>query len=91
MLLLSNFDFYLWFLRQPYEGIWCLTFNQISFPVGASQEYNLSVLYCNRATSRHKMGNCSGSIEDCNSALELQPTSIKALARRAMAYETTEK
>ncbi|XP_072459496.1 sperm-associated antigen 1 [Notamacropus eugenii] len=57
---------------------------------GSENADELSVLYSNRAACYLKEGNCSGCVEDCNRALELQPFSIKPLLRRAVAYETME-
>uniref|UniRef100_A0A670XRK3 Sperm associated antigen 1 n=1 Tax=Pseudonaja textilis TaxID=8673 RepID=A0A670XRK3_PSETE len=52
---------------------------------------DLSILYSNRAACYLKEGNCADCIQDCNSALELHPYSIKPLLRRAMAYESMER
>ncbi|KAJ7338006.1 hypothetical protein JRQ81_010532 [Phrynocephalus forsythii] len=51
----------------------------------------LSILYSNRAACYLKEGNCVDCIQDCNSALELHPYSLKPLLRRAMAYESMER
>uniref|UniRef100_A0A8B7VW16 Sperm-associated antigen 1 n=1 Tax=Castor canadensis TaxID=51338 RepID=A0A8B7VW16_CASCN len=59
-------------------------------PAGSESADDLSVLYSNRAACHLKEGNCSGCIQDCHRALELQPFSVKPLLRRAMAYETLE-
>jgi DnaJ family protein C protein 7 len=40
-------------------------------------------LYSNRATARFKTSDYAGSIEDCNSALQIQPRHLKCLLRRA--------
>ena len=42
-----------------------------------------SILYCNRAACWFKLGMWERSIEDCNHALLIQPTYMKALLRRA--------
>uniref|UniRef100_A0A803TE26 Sperm associated antigen 1 n=1 Tax=Anolis carolinensis TaxID=28377 RepID=A0A803TE26_ANOCA len=52
---------------------------------------DLCILYSNRAACYLKEGNCSDCIQDCNSALELHPYSLKPLLRRAMAYESIER
>lgn len=59
-------------------------------PAGSASADDLSILYSNRAACYLKEGNCSGCIQDCNRALELQPFSVKPLLRRAMAFETLE-
>ena len=51
----------------------------------------LSVLYTNRAISRHKTGDCQGCVQDCTIALRLTPHSTKPLLRRAVAYEVMER
>ncbi|XP_077446790.1 sperm-associated antigen 1A-like isoform X2 [Stigmatopora argus] len=52
---------------------------------------DLSILYSNRAACHLKVGNSPDCIEDCTKALELQPFSLKALLRRAAAYESLER
>ncbi|ETE73890.1 Sperm-associated antigen 1 [Ophiophagus hannah] len=58
---------------------------------GIQTPEDLSILYSNRAACYLKEGNCADCIQDCNSALELHPYSIKPLLRRAMAYESMER
>ena len=55
------------------------------------QRVNLSLLYSNRAASYLKTGDCPHAINDCTTALELVPHSIKPLLRRANAYEMLER
>eukprot|EP00727_Mastigamoeba_balamuthi_P000026 m51a1_g1002 hypothetical protein (259) ;mRNA; r:579610-581248 len=50
-----------------------------------------ATLFSNRAASWSQYQNWSKMLEDCNSALELDPKSLKALLRRGMAYEGLEK
>ncbi|XP_027010357.2 sperm-associated antigen 1 isoform X2 [Tachysurus fulvidraco] len=52
---------------------------------------DMFVLYCNRAACFLKMGRCSECVSDCCRALHLKPYSVKALLRRAMAFEALEK
>ncbi|XP_067323439.1 sperm-associated antigen 1 [Anolis sagrei] len=52
---------------------------------------DLCILYSNRAACYLKEGNCTDCIQDCNSALQLHPYSLKPLLRRAMAYESMER
>ncbi|KAE8743995.1 hypothetical protein FOCC_FOCC009361 [Frankliniella occidentalis] len=50
-----------------------------------------SKLFSNRAASKMKLGLSKSAIEDCSQALELSPTFIRALWRRAQLYESTDK
>nr|XP_020462431.1 sperm-associated antigen 1 [Monopterus albus] len=58
---------------------------------GIDSPEDLCILYSNRAACYLKDGNCQECIQDCTSALELQPFSLKPLLRRAMAYESLER
>ncbi|XP_057683502.1 sperm-associated antigen 1A-like [Corythoichthys intestinalis] len=58
---------------------------------GIGDPEDLSILYSNRAACFLKVGNSSDCIEDCTKALELQPFYLKALLRRAAAYESLER
>ncbi|XP_063959850.1 sperm-associated antigen 1-like isoform X2 [Lytechinus pictus] len=51
----------------------------------------LSTLYSNRASCHHRSGNPKACIEDCTSALDLNPNNVKTYLKRAQAYETIEK
>lgn len=42
---------------------------------------NNAVYFCNRAAAHSKLGNHQAAIEDCNRALELDPTYSKAYGR----------
>ncbi|XP_065655341.1 dnaJ homolog subfamily C member 7 isoform X2 [Hydra vulgaris] len=50
-----------------------------------------SKIYCNRATVNYKLGQIENSIKDSTSAIELDPTYLKAYLRRAKCYMDTEK
>ncbi|KAJ6677995.1 hypothetical protein OIU85_008566 [Salix viminalis] len=52
--------------------------------------YN-SVLLCNRAACRSKLGQCEKAVEDCNAALAVRPGYAKARLRRADCYAKLEK
>ncbi|KAB5530614.1 hypothetical protein PHYPO_G00131350 [Pangasianodon hypophthalmus] len=58
---------------------------------GIDSPEDLCILYSNRAACYLKDGNCTDCIQDCTSALELRPFSLKPLLRRAMAYESLER
>lgn len=51
---------------------------------GLKYDSSNSVLYCNRAVCRSKLGQWEESVEDCNQALKIQPNYTKALLRRAV-------
>ncbi|CAF99339.1 unnamed protein product, partial [Tetraodon nigroviridis] len=62
------------------------------FPgAGIDSPEDLCILYSNRAACHLKEGSSADCIQDCTKALELQPYSLKALLRRAMAYESLER
>jgi tetratricopeptide (TPR) repeat protein len=48
-------------------------------------------LLSNRAACYIKLGDASSTLSDCNLSLELDPTNVKSLLRRASAYEMKEK
>lgn len=52
---------------------------------------NISTLLNNRAACHLKNGNSRGCINDCTKSIELVPVNLKALLRRAQAYEAMEK
>ncbi|KAF8044976.1 hypothetical protein N665_5886s0001, partial [Sinapis alba] len=53
---------------------------------GLEHDGSNSVLYCNRAACWYKLGLWEKSAEDCNQALKIHPSYIKALLRRAASY-----
>ncbi|KAK3532804.1 hypothetical protein QTP86_030534 [Hemibagrus guttatus] len=58
---------------------------------GIDSPEDLCILYSNRAACFLKDGNCTECIQDCTSALELRPFTLKPLLRRAMAYDSLER
>ena len=52
--------------------------------------YNRAVYFSNRAACRNKQGCHEDVVKDCDAALELSPTYVKALVRRAIAHEALE-
>jgi stress-induced-phosphoprotein 1 len=47
--------------------------------------------YANRAACYKQLSNFDGTIADCTSVLEARPDDVKALVRRAQAYEACER
>lgn len=47
--------------------------------------------YSNRAACYKQISNFDGTIEDCTSVLEVEPENVKALVRRAQAFEGVER
>ncbi|XP_053984797.1 tetratricopeptide repeat protein 1 [Hylaeus anthracinus] len=58
-------------------------------PLGYSKER--SILYANRAAAKSKSLDKESAISDCTKAIELNPSYLKALVRRAQLYEETDK
>lgn len=51
----------------------------------------LSTLFSNRASCHLKSGDPKACVEDCTSALDLNPNNVKTYLKRAQAYEMLEK
>ena len=58
---------------------------------GEGHVLSLSTLLNNRAACHLKNGNSQACVQDCTHSLQLVPVNIKALVRRAQAYEHMEK
>lgn len=58
-------------------------------PLSRSEER--SVLYCNRAAGKLKVGRKASAIDDCTKAIELNEKYVRAYLRRAKLYEETDK
>lgn len=54
-------------------------------------DHDRAILYSNRAAAKIKMDLKKEAVEDCSKAIELNPTYVKALLRRAQAQESLEK
>jgi len=50
-----------------------------------------AVFFANRAAAKCKMGTRESALEDCSSAIELNPNYVKALSRRGQLYEDLDK
>ncbi|XP_065211133.1 tetratricopeptide repeat protein 1 [Planococcus citri] len=50
-----------------------------------------SILFANRAASKQKLGRKESAIQDCTKAVELNSSYLRAILRRAVLYEETEK
>lgn len=60
-------------------------------PAGPDHTLSLSTMLNNRAACHLKNGNSQACISDCTQSLQLVPINVKALVRRAQAYEHLEK
>ncbi|KAG6541934.1 hypothetical protein Mapa_016659 [Marchantia paleacea] len=58
---------------------------------GLEADVENAVLLCNRAACRAKLGQWEKAVEDCNAALDVHPTYIKALLRRAQCFFNLER
>lgn len=58
----------------------------IAYGEGLGQEMCNAVLLCNRAACRSKLGQYQKAIEDCNAALKVRSSYVKARLRRADCY-----
>ncbi|CAN0912001.1 Inactive TPR repeat-containing thioredoxin TTL3 [Linum grandiflorum] len=58
---------------------------------GLEHDPHNSVLLCNRAACRSKLGQLDKAVDDCNSALNVRPAYAKARLRRADCYSKLEK
>jgi stress-induced-phosphoprotein 1 len=78
------------FKAGNYEG--ALAYYQKALDNCDKSDVKLKVsLYCNRAICYQQQSDFSRVIEECNNALELDPSNVKALLRRSSAFEGMEK
>merc|ERR1711874_852139 len=58
---------------------------------GKSESELILKAYSNRAACYKQISNFDGTIEDCTAVLEIEPDNVKALIRRAQAFEGVER
>ncbi|KAJ0394316.1 hypothetical protein P43SY_004199 [Pythium insidiosum] len=73
------------------DAIDCYTAALKLCPVDDEYAYNRAVYYSNRAACLLKIGRTEEGVEDCSQAIELSPNYVKALLRRAEAFEKLDK
>ncbi|CAE7257566.1 Ttc1, partial [Symbiodinium pilosum] len=54
---------------------------------GSEPSKDRAVLHCNRAACLQRLGRWDDAVKDCSEAVKLDPTYVKAYARRSTAYE----
>ena len=69
------------FFKSGYFAEACMAYGE-----GLKYDPSNSVLHCNRAACRSKLGQWEKAVEDCNEALRIHPSYTKALLRRAASY-----
>lgn len=57
----------------------------------AAPSKNIAALLANRAEARRQLSDVKACVRDCDLALEYEPSHIKAMIRRALAYEYLER
>ena len=77
------------FAAGKYEGAQAFYSRAIELATEGSEE--LATFYANRAACRQQVYDYTGVISDANAALAINPTHVKAMLRRAIAYEGLEK
>lgn len=58
----------------------------VAYGEGLDHDPHNSVLLCNRAACRSKLGQFEKALEDCNTSLNVRPSFTKARLRRADCY-----
>ncbi|CAI5742763.1 unnamed protein product [Hyaloperonospora brassicae] len=80
------------FARGSYlDAIECYTTALKLCPTDDEYAYNRAVYFSNRAACLLRIGRTEESIDDCTQAVTLSPTYVKALLRRAEAFEKMDK
>ncbi|KAG1346451.1 TPR repeat-containing thioredoxin TTL1 [Cocos nucifera] len=74
------------FFKSGYFAEACMAYGE-----GLKYDPSNSVLHCNRAACRSKLGQWEKAVEDCNEALRIHPSYTKALLRRAASYVKLER
>uniref|UniRef100_K3X6F8 Uncharacterized protein n=1 Tax=Globisporangium ultimum (strain ATCC 200006 / CBS 805.95 / DAOM BR144) TaxID=431595 RepID=K3X6F8_GLOUD len=73
------------------DAIDCYTTALKLCPAEPDYAYNRAVYFSNRAACLIRLNRPEEAIDDCNQSIELSPTYVKALIRRAEAYEKVDK
>ncbi|CAI5742761.1 unnamed protein product [Hyaloperonospora brassicae] len=73
------------------DAIECYTTALKLCPTDDEYAYNRAVYFSNRAACLLRIGRTEESIDDCTQAVTLSPTYVKALLRRAEAFEKMDK
>ncbi|TMW63774.1 hypothetical protein Poli38472_002715 [Pythium oligandrum] len=76
---------------QYLDAIECYTTALKLCPAEDEYAYNRAVYFSNRAACLNKINRTEEAIDDCTQAIELSPTYVKALLRRAEMYEKIDK
>ncbi|KAF4136398.1 Tetratricopeptide repeat [Phytophthora infestans] len=80
------------FSRGSYlDAIECYTTALKLCPADEEYAYNRAVYFSNRAACLMRLGRTEESVDDCTQAVTLSPTYVKALLRRAEAFEKLDK
>ncbi|CAI5746068.1 unnamed protein product [Peronospora destructor] len=77
--------------RQLPDAIECYTMALKLCPAEEEYAYSRAVYFSNRAACLLRLGRTEESVDECTQAVTLSPTYVKALLRRAEAFEKLDK